>query len=242
MNPKKPAARTLATALPLLALALLMAQAPFARADRPLVSETADALEKGSCVLDSAARRLRESGAPSVSSVGGVLGCGLFGTTQFLLGWQRASGGGVSAQGLTVGGKTNLVEVKDGQTGFGLAYGIGSVKVSGAGGSSGFRHDTTSLVGLATREVSKGVLGHANFGLSRSKLDDKTRAVWSIGFETTSDLSFAADIFGESGSRPNISAGVGYMFTPGWSVNFAVARALEAPRGTEASLGLRVAF
>lgn len=226
-------------ALPLLAATLLALQSTSARADRPLVSETADALEKGSCVIDSAARRLRESGSPNVSSVGGTLGCGLLGSTQMLLGYARASGGGVSAHGLSLGGKTNLVEIKDGQTGFGVVYGIASVKVSGGGG---FKHDTTNLVGLASRELSKGLLGHANFGLSRSKLDNKTRAVWSLGMETTDELAFAGDVFGESGSKPNVSVGVGYTFTPGWSVNFTLAKALESPRGTEAAVGLRVAF
>lgn len=209
-----------------------------ADAARPLVSETADSLEKGSCDIDSAVRRARESGSPNVNGIGSVLGCGLGDSTQMILGWQRASGGGTSAQALSLGGKTNLVPVEDGRTGFGVVYLLGAVKA----GSGGFEYDITSIVGLASRELAKGVFGHANLGLVRSRLDDKTRAVWSLGLESTAELGFTADVFGESGSRPSLSVGVNYIFAPGWSINAALAKALEAPRGHEVSLGLRVAF
>lgn len=222
-----------------LATALLAALvvAP-AQADRPLTSETADVVERGQCVLDSAARRLRESGAPRVESIGGVLGCGLFEGTQMLLGVQHARSAGSSAQAVTLGGKSNLVEVKAGQTGFGLAYLLGSVKAPGAN----YRLDSVSVVGLASRELRAGLLGHANLGVSRSRIDSRTSALWSLGVETTADLSFAADLYGESGSRPSVSVGTGYTFRPGWSVNFVLAKSLEAPRGHEASVGLRIAY
>lgn len=242
MKPLHKRIQLMGAALPWLAAAMLAVQATGARADRPLVSETADALARGDCVLDSAARRTSEPGAARVNSVGGVLGCGLFGSgegaTQFLLGYARASSQGLRVQGASVGGKTNLVEVKDGQAGIGLAYALAAVKAPG----SGWKRETTSLVGLVTREIAKGVLGHANLGWARSASERKNRAVWSLGVETTDTLAFAADVFGESGSRPNVSAGVGYTFAPGWSLNAAYAKALESPRGSELSLGLRVAF
>lgn len=219
------------------AVALVLLAAP-ARADRPLVSETADAIEAGACQVEAALARARASGSPSLSSLGAIFSCGLKGGHQWALSYGRDSGGGDKAQSLGLGGKTNLVPVEAGKTGFGVAYSLGALKTAG----TGYRFEDTTVLAVATRELASGLLGHANLGWTRSRSARQSTTLWSLGVETTGDVFYAADVFGDDRNKPSLSAGAGFNFSPGFSGNVAYALQFDKPRVRQISLGVKVVF
>jgi hypothetical protein len=207
-----------------------------ALADRPLVSDTADVIPTGTCQVESAASRLTSSGVPSARAIGVVFSCGVGGAHQPALGYARARAGGSTEQGFNLGAKTTLVEPADGRPGFGVAYGVGLSK----SGSGSFEHDGSSVIGLLTRALGDGLLGHVNLGWSHSRLERASSTVWSLGMETGGDLVWAADLFGDDRSRPWASAGLGWSVLDRFSVNAAYAVQFENPRVRRFSLGLKV--
>jgi hypothetical protein len=64
------------------------------------------------------------------------------------------------------------------------------------------RVEELRVVGLVSGELVSGVLGHANLGWSYSRSAKKSTTQWWLGVETTSDLSVAADVFGDDRGRP----------------------------------------
>jgi hypothetical protein len=142
-----------------------------------------------------------------------------------------------SASG-NLGAKTTLVEPADGRLGFRVAYGVGLSK----SGSGSFEHDGSSVIGLLTRALGDGLLGHVNLGWSHSRLERASSTVWSLGMETGGDLVWAADLFGDDRSRPWASAGLGWSVLERFSVNAAYAVQFENPRVRQFSLGLKIGF
>lgn len=224
--------------MPLLCGAALAGLALSARADRPMVSETADAIEAGACQVEAAAARTRASGSASLASVGAIFSCGLKGGHQWALSYGRDSGGGEKSQSLGLGGKSNLVPMEAGRTGFGVAYSLGTLKSAG----SGHRFEDLTVLGVASRELASGLLGHANLGWTRSRSARQSTTLWSLGAETTGDVFYAADVFGDDRNKPSLSAGVGFNFAPGFSGNVAYALQFDKPRAKQISLGVKAVF
>lgn len=207
-------------------------------ADRPLVSETADVIPTGTCQLETAAARVTSSGAPSATGFNALYSCGVAGIHQFALGYGRARSDGETAQALSLGGKSTLIAPANGATGLGVAYSIALAK--GSGGS--FEHETTTVIGVLTREFTDGVLGHANLGWSRSESARLNSAVWSLGVEVGSERVFAVDVFGDDRARPWLSAGMGWTVVDKVSVNLAYAMQFENPKVKNLSVGFKVVF
>ncbi len=220
-----------------LILTLAAASSP-AWADRPLVSETADVIPTGTCQVETAAARATSSGSPSATGLNALFSCGVAGIHQVAVGYGRVRSDGETAQALSLGGKTTLIAPSNGATGFGVAYGLGLAKVAG----SSFEHETTSVIGVITREFADGVLGHANLGWSRSESARLNSAVWSVGVEVGSDRVFAVDVFGDDRARPWLSAGMGWTVVDKVSVNLAYAMQFENPKVKNLSVGFKIVF
>ena len=220
-----------------LTLTLAVASSP-AWADRPLVSETADVIPTGTCQIETAAARVTSSGAPSATGFNALYSCGVAGIHQFAVGYGRARSDGETAQALSLGGKSTLIAPANGVTGLGLAYSVGLAKVPGGS----FEHETTTVIGVLTREFADGVLGHANLGWSRSESARLNSAVWSLGVEVGSDRVFAVDVFGDDRARPWLSAGMGWTVVDKVSVNLAYAMQFENPKVKNLSVGFKVVF
>lgn len=220
-----------------LALLIVLTALP-AVAGRPLVSETADALDAGSCEIEAAAAQAHTSGLPKLRASDAAFGCGVGLQTQAGIGYARASGDGLTAQAARVFGKTTLLAPKDGHTGVGIAYGLGAEKSPDAS----WRLESLGLLLAGTREISSGLLLHANLGWNRSRADKQNTTLWSLGLETTSDLVMAADVFGDDRNKPGLSAGLGYSFGGGFSANVSYALVLESPRIKQLTLGAKLAF
>ncbi len=217
--------------LPLLLLAALPALA-----DRPLVSETADVIGRDSCQVEAGAARTSASGLQSARSGDALFSCGLPANSQAGLGYTRATSAGASIDAVRLVGKTTLLAPEPGRTGWGLAYGVGAEK------SVSWRIESLGVLAVATRELASGLLGHANLGWSRSRADQQSTTTWSLGLETTSDLTLAADVFGDDRNPATFSAGLGYAFGGGFSANLSYALLLDSPRARQVTLGAKFAF
>jgi len=146
----------------LLAALLALAALPV-QAGRPLLSETADVPDAGSCELEAAVARARSSGLPGLRSTDTSFACGVGAQTQAGLGITRAAGDTFRAARLV--GRTTLLVPERGRTGWGIADGIDAAKTPDAS----WRIDNVGLLAVATRELSDGLLGHANLGWNRSR-------------------------------------------------------------------------
>ena len=89
------------------ALALLMPVA--AMAARPLVSETADALERGRCELEGAALGVQARGEPRTRALDLLVACGIGWDTQLSAAYSRARAGNQTGQGLTLAGNPDVL-------------------------------------------------------------------------------------------------------------------------------------
>jgi hypothetical protein len=221
-------------ATPLLALTLTSAWA-----DRPLVSETADAIDKGACQIEAALARSSLGKAPSIRTAGGIFSCGIGISTQLAAGWSRDSGGGESASNALLGGKTNLVPIAEGSFAFGVAYTLLSSNASGS-----WRREETAITALATREIAKDVLFHANLGWQRARAQrgHVNNTLWSLGVETVGETWFSGDLFGDDRTKPTASIGIGQQFAPNFSANVAYALGFEKPRAKQLSVGIKLTF
>lgn len=222
----------------LITLALLGAACGAAHADRPLVSETADVIERGACQVESAFGRSTTRGLPAVHDFGALYTCGTAWDTQPQIAYAQARAGGERVESVLLGAKTNFRPPAEGQPGFGVAYAVAGRQLPRAS----YRFEDVKLAGLVTVELAKGWLVHGNLGWSRSRSAARSTTTWSLGTETEGDLTFAADLFGDDRNKPSASAGVGYVFGRSFSANLAFAQQFDTPRVRQWSVGVKVAF
>jgi hypothetical protein len=207
-------------------------------ADRPLVSETADVIPEGSCQIEAARLRTTSPGASALRGWDTLLSCNRGLSTQPAVGYSNQRGDDGRSDGLLLGAKTTLVMPEAGSTGLGLAYRVEWSRPPGAAWSA----DVYVVTAALTRELSSGLLLHGNLGWSRSRPTRQDTTFWSVGMETTADLSMAVDAFGDDRSKPSLSGGVGYVIGAGFSLNASLAVQFETPRLRTLTLGAKLVF
>ena len=209
-----------------------------ARAGRPLVSETADVIGAGDCELEAMVGQWRESDAPSPTLMDAVVSCGWGGHSQLsvMLAGARADGATDKLAGLS--GKTLLITPKDDATGLALVYSIWRSYAAG----EGWNQVGGQLFGVATRELGKDLVGHANLGWLRTGRNALNHTTWSLGIEGGGPLGWAADVFGDDRSRPWLSAGVKLPLGETFSANLSHAQQFESPRVHLWTLGFKIDF
>lgn len=74
------------------------------------------------------------------------------------------------------------------------------------------------------------MLLHGNLGWSRRVRGGADATVWSLGVETATDPTVAADVFGDDRTRPAASVGFGCGFGGGLSASVAYAVQFDRPR------------
>lgn len=215
--------------------ALLLLACSAARADRPLVSETADVIGAGRCQIETGLASTRASGLVSLRSVDMSGSCGVAGHTQLGIALGSSRQAGATDLGLSLVGKHTLKMPADGTIGYGVAYNLGLEKASG----EGWRHGSTRLLGAATKEFAMGMLGHLNLGWVRNQRDRLNVTTWSLGVESDSALRWAADVYGDDRARPWVSAGLLLPLADGISANLAYAQQFEQPRVRQWTLGFK---
>lgn len=208
-------------------------------ADHPLVSETADALARGTCQVEFNRANQKADHAATQGSSDVQFSCGAGAHSQFAIGMNSSRVDGLRVENYRAAGKTTLVAPEGGATGFGVRYGLGWVTSQGQNGTE---LESASVLAVVSREVSNGVLVHANLGFTRDRLQSKTTGLWSVGVETTDALSVAADLFGEERSKPSVSVGVGWRASKDVFISAAYALQTGDEKAKTLSLGLKLVF
>ncbi|MBL8289599.1 MAG: hypothetical protein JNL85_16580 [Rubrivivax sp.] len=218
--------------------ALAAASSGTSLADRPLVTETADVIDRGACQVEAAGGQARSSGAPRLREWDVIATCGTAFDTQPALQYGQGRVAGNKEESLRLGAKTTLLAPGDTRAGYGVAYSVGALKLPGRS----WQRDDIAIAALVTGNLARRLLGHANVGWTRSRNARQDTTTWSVGMETEGDLVLAADAFGDDRSRPWLSAGLGASLGKGLSVNAAVAQQFETPRVRQVSVGAKIEF
>ncbi len=210
-------------------------------ADHPLVSETADALTRGSCQVEFNRAQEKVKHSPTLGSSDVQFSCGAGARSQVALGLNSSRVDGLRVENYRVAGKTTLVAPEDGNTGFGVRYGLGWASGQGQG-QRGTQLESATILAVATREVINGVLAHANLGFTRDRLLAKTTGLWAVGVETTDAFSLAADVFGEERGKPWVSMGMGWRASKDVFISLAYALQTADEKAKTLSLGVKLVF
>jgi hypothetical protein len=213
-----------------------------AHAGRPLVTEDAGVLERGSCEFEAVAARQSLVG-PSERSGLLQIACGAGLQTQLAaaLGSTRVEGEHSLQAAAT--GKTFLRELTEEQAGLALAYVFSGARPSGMG----WRYDTTALLGVITVPVQKELLLHGNLGASYSRIDRETTAVWALAAELLqlrgTGFDVTAETFGTQREPPWLNFGLRYTLVPErFNVNASYGWQGGSERAKLATVGLKLNF
>jgi hypothetical protein len=209
-------------------------------ANRPLTTDTADTIPNHRCQFEPFGSSVRSSGAPTLRGSVWQLNCGVRDDTQLGVAYSRASAGGFRAESFSAAGKTNLVELKDGQTGIAVAYGIGAARDD----TQRWKHEATWLYGIATRSLREGLLVHANLGWARSQSARQDSTTWGLALEWTAapKLTLSAETYGDDRGKPWLGGGVWVPLTEQFSVNASYGVQASNPRVRQFTAGFNFEF
>ena len=218
----------------------LVMLASAAQANRPLTTDTADVIERGQCQFEPYFSSNRSSGVATQRLSVLQLNCGVPRDTQVGAAFGHTSSGGSSADSLSLGGKTNLIELKDGQAGVAVNYGLSTLKSPGTSWSQ----DGSFINLIVSSQVRDGLLAHANLGWSRSRLARQNSTLWAAAIEwaATPQLSLSAEAYGDDRSRPWVSTGVVWTAGRAMTINAAFAVQTDTPRVHQLTAGFNLAF
>jgi hypothetical protein len=211
-----------------------------AQANRPLNTDTADVIQQGRCQFEPYVANTRSSGTPSLRSSILQLNCGVPHDTQLGVAYGRSSSAGRSDEAVSVAGKTNLVELKAGQTGIALAYGLGAAKDD----SSGWKHEASWAYLIATRSLREDLLAHANLGGSRSQSARRDSTTWALALEWAAAPQFdlSAEAYGDDRTKPWLATGMHWVIKDNFSVNASFGMQAEHPRVRQLTAGFNFEF
>jgi hypothetical protein len=211
-----------------------------AQANRPLTTDTADVIERGQCQFEPYFTSNRSSGAASQRLSVLQLNCGVPHDTQLGAAWGTSSSDGSSTYSLTLAGKTNLIELKDDQTGIGVNYGLSTLKEPDASWS----RDGSFVSLIVSRQWREGLLVHANLGWSRSRLARQDSTLWAAAVEWTAtpQLTLSAETYGDDRTRPWVSAGAVWTANRAFNINAALAVQTATPRVRQVTAGFNWQF
>ncbi|TMH12687.1 MAG: hypothetical protein E6H65_05630 [Betaproteobacteria bacterium] len=211
-----------------------------AHANRPLNTDTADTIPQHVCQFEPYAVSTRMSGAPSLRDTILQLNCGVSSSTQLGLAATRSSSAGQHDDNLRLSGKTNVVGLKDDQTGIAVGYGIDASKP--AGGS--WAHDDSFVYLIATRQLRPDLLGHVNLGGSRSRSARQYSTTWAAALEWSlaPRWVWSAETYGDDRSGPWWGTGLWWGVREHFSVNVSFGVQRATPRAHQASAGFNLEF
>lgn len=197
---------------------LLVTLAPFivgglpAHAGRPLQAEDAGILDRGTCEVEAAAERLRTPGAPQATGSSLQLACGVGAASQVALQLARSRSAGASADGLRLGGKSELwKDTGDGAAAFTVAWGVVGEKASGAS----WRHAGTELNGVLS-VPGVGATWHLNLGHARDEAGHTRTTTWAVAWERDALGAWApmGELFGDDRGAPWWNLGLRFTARP----------------------------
>lgn len=210
------------------------------QAGRPLATEDADVLERGTCEAEGFAARLSTSGLPAANGVTMQFGCGLGWRSQAALAYSRARSDGTTAHAWALSGKTALVEGAAGSPGLTLAWGLDAQRQAG----TSIRHETSFLNLVATRAWAGDWLTHANLGWLRSESASMNTTTWNLAIEKPvgAGVELMAEAYGDDRTRPWLGAGLRWALTESFSLDGSWSVQNTSPRTRLWTLGFKLAF
>jgi hypothetical protein len=168
-----------------------------AHAGRPLQTEDAGVIDRGNCEVEGAALRTTTLGERSTEQ-GLGLACGVGANSQLGLGASSVREGGVSARGVSLGGKTGLWKGEgDEAAALTLAWGLGWARVD-----NNWKHAATDLNLVLSQPLAGNTL-HLNLGHTRDVQGREVSTTWNValehpGFEVGGiNLAPMAELFGD---------------------------------------------
>jgi len=182
-------------------------------AGRPLVTEDAGVLEKGSCELETYARRLTERAVPSSNGFSLQYGCGVGMRTQVALAATMDRADGATVRGLAFGGKTSISDGGEADPSWTLAWGLTAEKSPGAS----LGHETTWLNGVFSMPLGKDLKLHANLGWTRAQSTHQSTTGWAVALErsTASGIDVMGEAFASDRDRaPRLQVGLRWAAVP----------------------------
>ena len=220
--------------------ALVLMAASSAQANRPLTTDTADTILHHRCQFEPFLASTRSSGSPTIRSTVLQLNCGVREDTQLGMAYSRSTADGERSELLSAAGKTNLVELKDGQTGFAVAYGVSAAKDS----STSWTHEGSWLYAIATRTLREGLLLHGNIGWSRSQSARQNSTTWATALEWSPSpkLTLSAEAYGDDRNKPWIGCGAWSPLTEQFSINASYGVQRSNPRVKQFTAGFNFEF
>jgi hypothetical protein len=210
-------------------------------AGRPLATEDPDILDQRECEWESFAARESAAGNPAVNGWTTQMGCGVGYSTQIALAYGRARSAGLNAQGLTLVGKTGLVERTDDAMGLALAWALGSEK---APGSSSFKNELSQLKLVAAMGLAEHLTAFANLGWVHSKSARASSTTWNLAAEyaLASGVDALAEVYGDDRTKPWLGAGVRWKLTQQLNVNSSYSVQRETPQIKLWTVGVNLVF
>ena len=210
-----------------------------AHAGRPLVTDDADVLDRGTCEIEGVAARER-AGADRATANALQFGCGIGLRTQLALAGGRAKAAGVRADLASLSGKTALA----GEEGSGmttLGYGVDGTRTSGGS----WEHAATSLTLLHSRPLGRAAALHLNLGHARDEQSDRRSTTWGAAIEHAGFGSLApmAELYGDDREAPHWNVGLRWTLAADrvW-LDASFGRQIASGRARLATVGFKVEF
>lgn len=209
-------------------------------AGQPLATEDADILDRSDCEWEGIFDRHTAHRSPSENGWETQLSCGIGLSTQVALAYGEAHGGGLRSRGVTLLGKTGLIERKDDSIGLTVAWSIGGIKDS----HQDFKYDHTQVYLVATQEVIKDVTWHANLGWIRHQDEHRNAVTWNLAGEYAlgHGVDLVGEFYGEGHSKPWWGVGTRWQATESLSLSTGFGLQSEKPRVRQWSVGFNYAF
>ena len=223
-----------------LLLAPVVLGCTLAHAGRPLSSETADVLEDGANEVEVYAARVTASGSPDLTGWSTQYARGIGWGTQLGIAASRVNGDARSVSVVQLGGKTELIALKEDAPGLSFGYAVNATRESG----DSWRHDGSILGLVGTLPVGDALLLHANLGWRRSSILGIDSVTWALAseFSPVEKLTLTAEAYGDNRERPIVAIGASWQLTPVVNLNTSYAVAQDTPRLQEWTLGVRFEF
>jgi hypothetical protein len=224
------------------AAALCAAALAPAIAGRPLETEDAGVLERGSCEVEGYAARLSAPGSRerthSLQS-----GCGVGLSTQLALA-VTLSRADDDAHGAHFGGKTHLWrgEAKDGEApALTLAYALHGVKLGG----QDWRHAASEARLVYSRLLTPALWLHANLGHARDEVSRARSTTWGLALEHATSGAWApmAELFGDDRDAAWFNLGLrARLARDSWFIDASYGQQMSAAHPRLWTLGFKAVF
>lgn len=223
----------------LLAALLTAAAATTAHAGRPLVTDDAGVLDRGTCEVEGVAERAWAGGDRATARTLEV-GCGIGWRTQLGLAGGRAKAGGVRTDLATLSGKTALAGAE--ATGLtSLGYGVDATRARGGS----WQHAASSLTLIHSRPLGRAASLHLNLGHARDEPSDRRATTWGAGIEHAGygTLAPMAELYGDDREAPHWNVGLRWTLAADrvW-LDASYGRQIGPGRARLATLGFKVEF